>query len=222
MNAGAFCSGALLIASLGLAGCATVPPQVGESPPVVADSKREATYQQILAHSSDRAEVYDGFDTRMFSAMTAQTLEFRRARLERLAWFQSIPPPELERRWAEEQAEHAQFIDFFFGAFVNIPRFDDFDRKDSIWRIALVSGGNELTPSSVVRIGRADLNLRALYPYLGEFWVAYRVRFPRADATGKAVVAPGAQKVLVRVASTLGKAEFELPLAESVNAPVVP
>ena len=47
--------------------------------------------------------------------------------------------------------------------------------------------------------------MRAIYPYMDDFWVGYAVRFPKAGPDGRPLVAPGAQKVLLRVASSLGR-----------------
>ena len=53
-------------------------------------------------------------------------------------------------------------------------------------------------------MGRATLNLRAIYPYLDTFWVAYRVRFSKIEDCAE-------DKVVVRVASTLGHAGLQFP-----------
>jgi hypothetical protein len=46
---------------------------------------------------------------------------------------------------------------------------------------------------------------------LDEFWVAYRIRFPRKTLDGDAVIPAGTSTVLLRVASTLGKVEMKFP-----------
>jgi hypothetical protein len=147
----------------------------------------------------------------MFTAATFQTWPFREARVHRLALFQVQPTPVEQRHLVEERAEFESFHEFFFGAHVNNYRYDDFDRPNTIWRIALVSGAVETTPVSVQRVGRSNLDMRAIYPYMDEFWVAYRIRFPRTTREGQPVIPPGTSKVLLRLASTLGKAEMTFP-----------
>jgi hypothetical protein len=68
----------------------------------------------------------------------------------------------------------------------------------------------EVEPLSIERIGRADLNVRTLYPYMGVFWVAYRVRFPKVLSTGAPVIPDTATHVHLRLASTLGHAELRV------------
>jgi hypothetical protein len=68
----------------------------------------------------------------------------------------------------------------------------------------------EVEPVSVERIGRANLDMRAMYPYLGVVWVAYRVRFPKALQDGTPIVPESATHVTLRLASTLGHAELRV------------
>lgn len=201
--------GALLLVSA--PGCSLAPPTVGERAASVKDSQAESAYQASLARYTDRAEVYDLLNTRMFAAATFQAWPFREARVHRLALFQVQPAPVEQRHLLEERSEFESFHEFFFGAHVNNYRYDDFDRPNTIWRIALVSGAVETTPVSVQRLGRSNLDMRAIYPYMDDFWVAYRIRFPRTTREGQPVIPPGTSRVMLRLASTLGKAEMSFP-----------
>ncbi|HZH03048.1 MAG TPA: hypothetical protein VEY30_04630, partial [Myxococcaceae bacterium] len=180
-----------------VAGCVTTPPQTGDPAPRVSNAAQEAAYQEVLAQYTARDEVYALFDTRMFVGATYQSTAFREARVRRTALFQVLPPAEVEPRLAAERAEAEAFHDFVLGVHMNDLRYDDFGRPKSIWRVALVTGDGEITSESIQRIGRSDLNLRALYPYMGTFWVAYRVRFPVKRADGSPVISsPGAPVTL--------------------------
>jgi hypothetical protein len=193
------------------AGCMLGPPKVGEKGPIVPNVAEEAVYQETLERYTDHAEVYELLNTRMFTAITYQSWPFRQARVRRMAVFQALPQPVVERNLAAERSAFEQFHEFFLGVHMNYYRYDDFDRRNSIWRIALVTESGETLPSSIERIGRTDLNLRAYYPYLDDFWVAYRVRFPRQTAGGEPVIPAGTSRFMVRIASTLGKAELHFP-----------
>jgi hypothetical protein len=63
------------------------------------------------------------------------------------------------------------------------------------------SGGDELAPLSVERLGRTNVELRSYYSYMESFWVGYRVRFPkRSFAAG--------ETFKLKLASALGQAEL--------------
>ncbi|MCP3145250.1 hypothetical protein [Pyxidicoccus xibeiensis] len=199
------------VALLGLlAGCVNTPPSVGEQAPTLPDEQAEQAYRNLLEKYSGREEIYDGFDTRVFAGATLQTLEFREARVRRQAAFQVLPANKVEQLLAEERAEAAQVHEFFLGVHVNDYKYADFDLKKTIWRIALVTPSGEVTPTRIRRIGRADLEMRAYYPYTGVFWVGYEVQFPTALSTGEPVIPPGTAQVVFRMASSLGKTDLTM------------
>lgn len=193
-----------------LSGCTTTPPTIGDPGPQLPDSRAEKAYRDTLQQYSDRAEIYDGFDTRLFAGTTFQTMTFREARVRRTAQFQFLPPVRVEELLAQERGEAERFHDFVLGVHVNDYRFEDFGKKDSIWRVVLRTPSMEVAPVSIERIGRANLDMRAYYPYLGVFWVAYRVRFPKATPAGEPVIPESASHVHLRLASSLGHAELRV------------
>jgi hypothetical protein len=184
------------------------PPRLGEAPPEVRDEKAEAQYQEVLGRYSRHAELYAGVgggeDTRMFSAATYQSQPFREARVERVGSFRVEPREIVEQKLAAERDEAARFDDFYFGVNMVDYRYDDFDKHNSMWRIALVGDGAEQTPVSVQRQGRSTLDVRALYPYMGDFWVAYRIRFDKLSQ-GRG------EHLTLRLASSLGRIEMTFP-----------
>ncbi|MCE9672717.1 hypothetical protein LY474_33410 [Myxococcus stipitatus] len=200
----------LVVGVLGglLSGCSTVPPAVGEQAPKLQDERAEQAYRTLLARYSGQEEIYDGFDTRLFAGVTLQTPRFREARVKRQAVFQMLPAPKVEQLLSEERAEAAQVHEFFLGVHVNDYRYLDFDFKRSIWRMALVTPAGEVTPSRIRRLGRADLEMRAYYPYTSVFWVGYEVQFPTQMANGEPVIPPGTTEVTFRLASSLGQAQL--------------
>lgn len=193
-----------------LSGCSSLPPAVGEQAPTLHDESAEEAYRALLNKYSANQEIYDGFDTRLFAGVTLQTWTFREARVRRQAAFQVLPPPKVEQLLAEERAEAGQVHEFFLGVHVNDYRYLDFDFKRSIWRMALVTPAGEVTPVRIRRLGRADLEMRAYYPYTSVFWVGYEVQFPTVMSTGQPVIPPGTDKVMFRLASSLGKAELKV------------
>ena len=199
-----------LAALLALVSCVSTPPTLGEPPPVVKDERQEAAYQQVLERFTARDELYHGFDTVLFSAATLQTPAFREARVRRTAHFQALTQERVAELMGQELAEAGRTHEFFLGVHVFNYRYDDFDRASSIWNVALLTPSGQVRPVSVERVGRADMELRAYYPYLGTFWVAYRVRFPTTFADGTPVIPPGTERVVLRMASSLGKVEMRV------------
>lgn len=201
----------LLGALLGaLAGCVSTPPTLGELTPALKDERQEKDYEAVLGRFTGRAEVYNGFDTILFIAATLETPAFRDARIHREALFRALSDDTVQERLTQQMAEAARTHEFNMGVHVFDYHFDDFDRSWSIWTLRLVTPEGEVGPVSVERVGRSDANVRAYYPYLATFWVSYRVRFPTTFPDGRPVILPSTDRVTLRVASTLGKAEVRV------------
>jgi hypothetical protein len=202
---------AVLVAALA-AGClGGKAPIIGEPAPQLKDSAAEAAYQVTLEKYTSHRQIYTRLDPRIFSAMTSQTPAFVEARVRRSGAFLQLPAADIDVQVQKELADTEPFYDFILGVHLNNYRYDDFDKKNSTWRLALVTATGDVTPAKIERVGRSNLNLRALYPYLDDFWVAYRVRFPKTAENGQPTQEPGATKRVVRMASTLGQTEFEFP-----------
>jgi hypothetical protein len=191
--------------------CAFTPPQFGEAGPEVADPKAEEAYRAVLDRFSDHREVYSGLDTQVFAAATYQSLAFRDARVRRKATFQVWPQDKVQHELALERVDAAQAYEVVFGVSMPERKYDDFDSRTSIWRLTLVTEEGETTPISVKRVGRGDLNIRAYYPYMGEFWTMYSARFPKALGD-RPLVGPATKQFTFRMASTIGRLEMTLPI----------
>lgn len=192
-------------------GCAFTPPQVGESGPEVADPKTEEAYRAVLDRFSDHREVYSGLDTEIFAAATYQSLAFRDARVRRKGTFQVWPQDKVQNELAVERVDAAQAYEVIFGVSLADRRYDDFDSRTSIWRLTLVTEEGETTPTSVRRVGRGDQNVRAYYPYMGDFWTVYSARFPKMLGD-RSLVGPATKQFTFRMASTIGRLEMKLPI----------
>jgi hypothetical protein len=202
---------ACAVAAAGPWACRSGPPIIGDPPPTLDDPDAEQIYREILDRYTGRGEIYTGLDTQLFAGATYQSWPFRQARVKRLARFQRMSVEEIEARLKQERADWEQKYVFDLGAWVEDPKFDDFDRKDSVWRIALVAdGGGELLPIDVRRESRVDQNIRAIYPYMGTFWVKYRVVFPRQGPDGAPLLPNGTKAFTLRLASALGRADLHM------------
>ena len=212
---------AALLLAVGAWGCASVPPAIGEPGAELADGKAEARYQAALARATEHREVYSGIDTQLYCAATYQSADFREARTRRQAMFQTWPEAKLDDALLRERAEAAQVHELVFGVSIVDRRFDDFDSKSTIWKLYLLTDQGEVTPLGIRRVGRANQDMRAYYPYLGDFWTMYTVRFPVTTAAGMPLVAQTTRALLFRMSSTLGQVEMTFPVTTPGAQPPV-
>jgi hypothetical protein len=184
-------------------GCATgrVPHVPGDPPPAVRDAEAERDYQTYLDRFTQSAAVYDVLDSKIFFRAVWQSPRFVEARVRREALFKDMPPAEFEQRLASEQQRLGDSTEFFLGVHANEPRFEDFSRADTMWRLVVITGdGRELAPTAVERLGRTSTEMRSYYTFMESFWVGYRLRFPAV---------PTGQGVHLRLSSAIGRADLE-------------
>ncbi len=166
-------------------GCAEarLPRVPGDPPPALPDLAAERSYQAALEQATRTAAIYDLLDAKAFVGAVWQTPVFTEARIRREGAFKLWPPELLDARLAAERQRLEGVTEFFLAVHVNEPRFDDFGRPGSIWRLALeVDGGPQREPLTIERLGRTNVELRSIYSFLEPFWVGYRVRFPPVAA----------------------------------------
>lgn len=193
-----------VLLALALSGCASARiPRVGGDPaPSERDPTLESGYQVVLERHTKSQAVYDNLDTNVFFHATWQAPAFVEARLAREARFRAIPEGEAAAALEAENQRLGDATEFHLAVHANDYRYEDFDKADSMWRLALVVDGREVTPTSVERLGRSSSQMRSIYSYMEPFWVGYRVRFPKVGLEA-------GQSFTFRLASALGKAELK-------------
>lgn len=187
--------------------CTPGPPRVGGTPPALENVEEERAYRAHLDSVTGSAELYAAFDTNAFLAATLQTPAFRASRARREAAFRSETQVELDARMSKEREAEGLGHEWIVGVNVVDPAHQNLDRKKSSWRVAMVTPTGTYLPTRIERVGRATLGMRALYPYLDTFWVAYRVWFPR-EVDGREVIPPGSAQVTLQLAGVLGSADL--------------
>jgi hypothetical protein len=187
---------ALVLVALG--GCAARQPE----PPTT-----EGRWAEERGRYTRSLRIYDRLDDQAFATATWQAPAAREARAERLAQWKAMTLPERERLLAAERAEGERYEDFFLAFYTGDRRANDLATRRSTWRIALaVPGEGEMLPVKVEEVP-IDPTLEMLYPYLGKFDLAYRVRFPRW--TGPKPLAEVPFDLVI--AGALGKVELRWP-----------
>lgn len=167
-------SGTAIAAALAALGCAT--PMLERQPEPSAADLRWVEERGRFTRSK---KMYDLFDEQAFATATWQSPSVREARTRQLANWKEMTPEEREKLLAAERAEGERYEDFFLAFYTADRRANDLLSHRSTWRIALaVPGEGEMLPERVETV-TIDPTLEALYPYIGKFDLAYRIRFPR-------------------------------------------
>jgi hypothetical protein len=159
--------------ALALGGCALLPRQ-----PV--PTTREGEWAAERDRFTRGGKAYDRLDEKVFATATYQAPSVREARVERLAEWKAMTAEERERLMAAERADGERWEEFLLAFYTNDRNSNDLASTRSVWRLALVvDGGGDVLPAGRPEIVRSDATVTGLYPYVGQFDIVYRVRFPR-------------------------------------------
>jgi hypothetical protein len=103
----------------------------------------------------------------------------------------------------------ARSYSFFVGASTTDLRSNDLERKDSVWRIALLNDrGEQVSPAEIRAEKTIAPGATEFFPFLDSFYRAYHVRFPTTLADGQPLIREGTQKLVLLFAGPLGLAEL--------------
>ena len=155
-------------------------------------------YGQALKAETRITSVYQGLETRIFTRLVRLSPGLVAAQCHELSEARAESPAQAAERLSKTLAENAAPT---FFAVVHTPeaRWNDWELPNSAWHIALLQGEQQTAPERVTRLDRPySPELKRLYPYLDDFAVLYRIRFP-----------PGAQGEALRVSGVLGHMSFD-------------
>ncbi|HZX96915.1 MAG TPA: hypothetical protein VFE90_20510 [Myxococcales bacterium] len=176
------------------------------------DPHLEGEYGQSLKKWTRRVALYSGLETRAFVRVVYLSPDFVNAQAKELSRMRAEMPDQAAVTLARMRAEYRQ-PSFFAVVYIPDKTANDWNERESVWRLALNMGFGEQAPDRVTRYEVPfNAELRILYPYIDDYSVAYLVRFP--DPAAPPGVAASPQSAFTPVdaqlvaAGALGKMQF--------------
>jgi hypothetical protein len=190
---------AVLLALSSLIGCRTLP---------FPEPELEGAYGKVLGKWTREVALYSGLETRGFCRTIYLSGEFIDAQAKKISDMRAELPDEAQRTRQRLRAQAA--TPTVFSIFYTPDKYsNDWNEKNSVWRIALNLGLGQVEPQQIERIERPfNAELRALYPFLDDYSVAYMIHFPVQPAP--AGFTPAEAEMVV--AGALGKMDFKWSL----------
>ncbi len=113
-----------------------------------------------------------------------------------------IDAEQAEKMMADSKANEQKEIEFIAGVYTSDKRWNDFEKQNSIWKVAMKTpDGRWITPSSIEKLKIDKMKDSHLFPFLTEWKFIYRITFPRQDMAG-------ATNYSLRFTSMVGEAAF--------------
>jgi hypothetical protein len=189
-----------------LAACGSTPPLVPLTPDWPRDAPASDDYDDVTKTWTRSANLRGSYQEVLELAAVFKSPEWRAVYAARDAEHRRLGGDGRNQRMAQAQAEMEGPWEVELLVTTWDRRENDLDRgKRSVWRVVLVDdAGNEIEPLEIVKDRRPAFTLRADYPALGDFAIAYVARFPRTAP----VLGPGVKQVRLRMSSSRGSVEL--------------
>lgn len=167
-------------------------------------------YKAALKDWSREARIYRGLDVELIAAATFKSSKFRDAYSNEYARAYKLTDSEKIKLLKDQKNAALAYNDFLLVAYVPDKKLNDFNKKDSIWKIYLTAGKSGLlNPLEIRKIKKVDAVTTHFFPYITPWKSVYMVRFPATSpAAGKSIVDSGAENIKLVITSVLGSAEM--------------
>jgi hypothetical protein len=171
-----------------------------------------ADYEDVLEKWTRQDKSFEDFDVNLHVQATFWSWDFAWAYAVKHAKLYGLSKQKAAVYRKTLLAEKDTNIAFFAAVVTQEPAWNDLSDKDSIWRVVLEVDGfgskrskRQIKPTDIERVSPITSAHRTFFPYLNLFANAYRIRFPRHTADGRAVLGKGANKFTLQIAGPKGK-----------------
>ena len=166
---------------------------------------KEGEYNAALNRWSGTEKVYEKLETRLIVSSTYKSGAFRDAYADEYSRRYLLSDAERDELKRREHADAESYHEFFFAAYTPESRWNDFSKRESIWKVRLFDdAGNSVEPLVVTKVKNDDPKLRAFYPYFTLWTKAYVVKFPKSGLSADS------KSLRIQFSSALGAAEIAL------------
>jgi len=151
-----------------------------------------------------------GLDLELIAAATFKSRAFRQAYSAEYARTYKLNRAEQEKMLQDQMEAANIYNDFVVSAFMPDKRWNDWNIKDTIWKLYLSRGDDiRIKPVEVRRIKPVDAVLTHFFPYISPWDVVYRVRFPvLVPGTSEPVYSEGETPMKLLITGVRGSAEL--------------
>jgi hypothetical protein len=193
--------GLILLLLFSFSGCSTVQEYASMARDEGIPSKQ---YLETLNHWTRDRIVYSEFETKARVAATLRSREFVEAYQKEYERIYDPGAPGANKAADLQVQGSAEFLEFYFYAYVPDRDNNDFAKANSIWKVYLVdANGKMVQPADLREITKVTPVIEQLFPYVNRYHGKfYSLRFPAAKA-GKP------EPIRVLFTGVLAKVELE-------------
>jgi hypothetical protein len=202
---------AVCILCVAVVGCGPIGRFVNSEEPY-----RTEDYHGAFERWTREARIYRGFDMELIVSATFKSADYRRTYAKEYAKTY-ILSDEDELKFEQDQLKAAaEFHDFVMAAFIPDDKWNDFEKKDSIWKVYLTNEANDrISPVEIRKLNRKDPTIAQFFPYVSPWRRVYSLRFPvTIPERGTAFVGPDTHSITLTVTGVRGTCEVTWKLGD--------
>ena len=183
-----------------------------------ADPYKGSDYPSVSDKWSREARIYRGLDVELIAAATFKSAEFREAYADEYARVFLLTETEKNKLVHDQQAAAAVYHDFLMAAFIPNKKWNDFDKKDSVWKVYLaLDGQRQLEALEIRRVKRVNAEISHFYPFITPWKFVYRIRFPQTyPGTDEPVINANTEMVSLVITGVQGTTTMQWELDQAV------
>lgn len=203
------------LASLALVTAACGPSRARMAGAQATADVRPAQWNDAFARYTRSEKTYDHLETRLIVSATWRCGAFADAYANEYARRYVLSDSQRESFRKREESDAQSYQVFFLAAYTPESRWNDFSKRDSMWKIRLYDDkGNAVEPLVVTKVKDDDPTLHEFFPYFTLWTKGYVVKFAKDSLD------PESKSYKLQITSSVGAAELAFDRAGADRPPM--
>ncbi len=197
----------VVVLGAALAGCASSRPQIVDFSDATK-SYRGQDYPAVFEAWTRHAKLVSDVGTVMEVWATFKSWDFRQAYVAKYAKIYDLPEGDVESLLKSEREKARAVYEIHMVTQSTNDRWNDFANRNSPWQLTLLDGTGAEIPRTTIKLEKLpDAYEIEFFPTRTPFSKTFTVRFVRPEGSGDAFVGPASGRMILRLASPVGKLE---------------
>ena len=139
-------------------------------------------YRMILDRWTRKGSIHKGLGTELLITATYKAEEFRRAFAKEYGHLYMQTPQENQKMIADQIRAGEDYDDFIVAIYTPEREWDDFEQRDSLWKVYLMrDGGLRVEPLEIRKVKKDRILSESFYPFISPWSTVYSFRFKKEE-----------------------------------------
>ncbi len=182
-----------------------------------SSAHKQIDYYDVLESWTVKADAYVDLELRLLLESTYKSPEFRQAFVDEYATRYSLDSDAKAALARSSREAGSGVMEFFLSVYTAEIDWNDFDKKESIWKIYLEdASGARVEPLEIKKLDKNDARVEEFYSYVRPWSLVYSITFPTYAPSGGAIGEGGGHiKLIVTGAKGRGELLWNLSSGET-------